>query len=365
MADRPQNYCHSCGFQWHPRGTGVSLHCPGCRSTRVGVALPLDDEPARGGGSPLVIFIGLGMAGVAVLAAAGFAAFILLDAPPPRPAGPPQQVAAAPAPPGPVAPTTPAGPVKGTTTPTKGTTEPVGGPAEPPAKDTTEPAKGTPEPGELEPRRPPTPPPVPDEGPATPSATTPTPGATSPMVGTPADPATPGATSPMVTRPPAAAAPGPFPPPAGWASAWEKAGDVRVRVCGVATTRVPLVDRKKKVLSPDTYLVVWVEVENLSPKTPHTYRRWQPVQTGECTVRCASGAPLVYAMYPQEAGREWFSEFNQQLSPGGPPVIDSLVFSRPSPDVEGSLTLTLDASRVDGTGRLTFTIPQTVWAARK
>jgi hypothetical protein len=125
---------------------------------------------------------------------------------------------------------------------------------------------------------------------------------------------------------------------------------------------VPLADRRKKYLSPETYFVVWVEIENTSTDAARTYRRWQPVTTGECTLRYASGSVVSYAIYPAEASREWFDEFTQDLPPGGPAVIDSLVFSRPDPENRGDLTLTLDAGRVGGTGRLSFTIPRGVWA---
>ncbi len=141
-----------------------------------------------------------------------------------------------------------------------------------------------------------------------------------------------------------------------------EAGDVRVRVVGVAESKVPLEARKKKVLSADAYFVVWVEVENTSAAN-HTYRRWQPVTTGECTVRYAAGNALAFAYYPPDASREWFTEFTQPLPAGGPPLLESLVFSRPDPATDGPLTLTLDATRAGGTGRVTITIPHAVWAA--
>ena len=176
---------------------------------------------------------------------------------------------------------------------------------------------------------------------------------------------TPGATTPKVPpgqvgkrQRPAS----PFPPPSGsWESEWVKIGDVRVRVCGVAVAQVPVERRKQESMSKDRYFVVWLDIENTSA-TAHTYRRWQPVLTGECTLKYANGAVIPYAIYPPETGRLWFAEFNQPIPPGGPPVLESLAFARPDVNTPGDLTLTLDASRVGGTGRYTFTIPHAVWA---
>lgn len=156
----------------------------------------------------------------------------------------------------------------------------------------------------------------------------------------------------------------PFPPPPGWASEWDKAGDVRVRVRSVAYRQVPLVDRRRRFPSPEEYFVVWVEIENLSASATYTYRRWQPVSTGECTLRHQNGGTVLYAVYPAGAGREWFTEFTQELPPGGPPVIEALAFARPDTSEPGNLTLTLDATRVGKTGLFSFTIPRSVWAGR-
>jgi hypothetical protein len=165
------------------------------------------------------------------------------------------------------------------------------------------------------------------------------------------------------TLTPKARPPHPFPPPkeVEWVSPWEKTGDVRVRVCGAGVTKVPLERRKTPILSPEPYFVVWVEIENAST-TARRYNRWQPVTTGECTLRYASGAALPYAILPPDTGREWFSEFSQPIPPGGPPLLESLVFSRPDRNAEGAMTLTLDATRVGATGRFTLAIPHNVWA---
>lgn len=107
--------------------------------------------------------------------------------------------------------------------------------------------------------------------------------------------------------------------------------------------------------------MVWVEIENRSAAGTVTYRRWQPVLTGECTLRYQAGAAVGYAIYPAGAGREWSTEFTQELPPNSPPVLEAIAFSRPDTTEPGGLTLTLDATRVGGTGLLSFAIPRAVW----
>jgi hypothetical protein len=354
VADRPQNYCRDCGNLWFPHRAGAAARCPGCGSLKVGEMLSLDDAAAPapqrplphnrrgsraesdvatpvGGASALPLLLGLGFVSLAVLTAGGFAAFFLMDNdPPPHPDA--EVVAAAPKTPAPapvrerVAP----GPTPIPTPVVSPTPVPMPVPAPPPPAPRPEPI--------LTPLPEPPPPPTPNPQPMPPdvSATTPKP----------------------FPRPPH-----PFPAPPGWVSGWEKAGDVRVRVAGVASTRVPLEKRQKKLLSTETYFVVWVEIENTS-RAAHTYRRWQPVLTGECTLRYASNAAIPYAIYPPETGREWFSEFTQPIPPGGPALLESLVFSRPDTNTTGDLSLTLDGSRVGVTGRFAFTIPHAVWTKR-
>lgn len=36
---RPQNWCHSCGYSWYPRGKDRSLNCPKCGDEDVEVEL--------------------------------------------------------------------------------------------------------------------------------------------------------------------------------------------------------------------------------------------------------------------------------------------------------------------------------------
>lgn len=38
FTQRPQNVCKSCGYVWYPRGHNVSLRCPRCGSTDVGIS---------------------------------------------------------------------------------------------------------------------------------------------------------------------------------------------------------------------------------------------------------------------------------------------------------------------------------------
>lgn len=160
------------------------------------------------------------------------------------------------------------------------------------------------------------------------------------------DPATPAVT--VLPTAPAPRAVNPFPPPPGWSSDWRRSGDVGVRVRSVAYSQVPLVDRRRQFRSPDEYLVVWVEIENISPARSIVYRRWQPVLSGECTLTHQSGATVGYAVYPGGAGREWFTEFTQEVPPGSPPVVESIAFARPDTAEPGPLTLTLDAARAGG-----------------
>ncbi|HYH68199.1 MAG TPA: hypothetical protein VD866_26130 [Urbifossiella sp.] len=332
MADRPQNYCRDCGYQWFPRGHDHAARCPGCRGPNVGAVLSLDDAapppPPLDRPSKLPKIVALVVLGVVLHAVAGtLAVYLLRDDPKPSEPKPrePEVAAKAPAPapkahPRPVDPPTP---------------------------------RATPKPKEL--RAPVEPEPEPPE----PLPTTPTPPEPAPKTPEPA----PKPPDPAPKSPPERT-PSPFPPPAGsWESEWVKAGDVRVRVVGVAESKVPLELRKKKLLSPEAYFVVWVEVENTS-KTDHKYNRWQPVTTGECTLRYATGAALMYAIYPTDTSRERFTEFTQPLPAGGPPVLESLVFTRPDPAADGLLTLTLDATRAGGTGLAKIEIPHAVWARR-
>ncbi|MFO0797815.1 MAG: hypothetical protein U0804_10070 [Gemmataceae bacterium] len=332
MADRPRNYCRDCKYGWYPRGNDRSLRCPRCSGPNVAAMLSLDD-PAQAEPSalPLVLAV-VGILGVGVLTAGGLAVYLLRD-----PAPKPTEVAAAKA--NPPAPTPPPGP------------EPKVMPKAPEPETPAPMVKPKPKPKEPEPE----PTPVPEPAPKTPEPE-PTPKTPEPAPKTP-EPAPKAAT--VVERPPS-----PFPPPPkSWESKWEKAGDVRVRVVGVAESKVPLVARKRNFLSPEQYFVVWVEVENTG-KANLTYRRWQPVATGECTLKYAAGGVVGHAIYPTDAGREWFTEFSQPLPPGGPPALESLVFSRPDTNAEGPLTLTLDATRAGGVGRVAIDIPRAAWARK-
>ncbi|QDU23069.1 hypothetical protein [Urbifossiella limnaea] len=362
MADRPRYYCRDCSYQWLPRGTERATQCPGCRGPNVAAVLSLDDaapppparrsaptphpdrrprppgaEPAAPSVLPLVLAV-VGILGVGVVTAGGLAIYLLRD-----PAPKPTEVAAAkanppaPAPEPKVTPKTPEPEPEPSKSSVKPKTVPVPVEPEPKMPDPTppEPAPKTPEPT-----------PVPEPAPKTPEP------APKPPEPAPKPPT-------VVERPPS-----PFPPPPkSWESKWEKAGDVRIRVVGVAESKVPLVARKRNFLSPESYFVVWVEVENTG-KANLTYRRWQPVATGECTLKYAAGGVLGHAIYPADAGREWFTEFAQPLPPGGPPALESLVFSRPDTTADGPLTLTLDATRAGGVGRVAIDIPRTAWARK-
>jgi len=329
MADRPQRYCRDCGFQWFPRGTDPAARCPGCRGPNVGAVLSLDDAappphappaPPLDRSSKLPKIVTLVVLGVVLHAVAGtLAVYFFRDDPKSRE----PEVAA-----------------KGGAPAPKALPRAV----DPHAPRATLKLKELRAPVELEPD-PPEPVPTPPEPPPRPPEPV-------PKQPDPAPKSLPERT------------PSPFPPPAGsWESEWVKAGDVRVRVVGVAESKVPLELRKRKFLSEETYFVVWVEVENTS-KTNHTYRRWQPVATGECTLRYATDAVVGYAAYPTDTSREWFTEFAQPLPAGGPPVLESLVFTRPAPATGGPLTLTLDATRAGGTGLPKVEISHAVWARR-
>ncbi|MFO0797951.1 MAG: hypothetical protein U0804_10770 [Gemmataceae bacterium] len=128
---------------------------------------------------------------------------------------------------------------------------------------------------------------------------------------------------------------------------------------------MPLTERNRRFYSPEEYFVVWVEIENLSPTRTHVYRRWQPATSGECTLTYQSGGTVGYAVYPGGAGREWFTEFTQEIPTGSPPVVEAIAFARPNTAELGPMTFTLDATRAGGLGRFYFTIPNGVWTRHR
>ncbi|MDB5308741.1 MAG: hypothetical protein JWO38_2943 [Gemmataceae bacterium] len=153
-----------------------------------------------------------------------------------------------------------------------------------------------------------------------------------------------------------------FPPPPGvWSSEWQQLGDVQVRVRAARIARAPLVDAAgRRSDSPSTLFLVWLDLQNLSPSRPREYRRWQPVTSGECVLSYPGGTPLGAPRIPDGRKLEYFGEYRQPLPAGGAPVNELLVFPEPAPGTE-SLTLTLDARRVDESDRFEFRIPAAAW----
>lgn len=301
MAYRPQNTCPRCGYTWHPRGHNVSLRCPncGCRDVKV-VTIPCGMLLAASGGLVLIGFFAvccLGLFGV----------------------GGGQQRARD------------DGPGVADNTDHRPRQEQTGDPDVPPRPEPKDPA-GTPTltdqpvpPAQPRPQRvPSSPPPLPE------------------------------APSPRTVHP--------LPPPVGgWSSDWQRIGAVQVRIRAVGVARARLIDSAgRRSDSPHPQLVIWLELQNMSPDRPREYRRWQPVTDGECTLYLPTDSPVGVPRFPGDSRVELPGEFKQALEPGGPPVPEVVVFEVP-PDWPEKLTLRLDARRVEERFAYRFEIPRSAW----
>jgi len=152
-------------------------------------------------------------------------------------------------------------------------------------------------------------------------------------------------------------------PARGWVGDWERAGEVDLRISGIALTQVPLVDpegkRSESVLG---HLVIWVEMRNVSKSKSHEYRRWQSL-SDYVSLKTERDNDVPAAKLGRGKSIYGQGEFKQIMIPGGPSISDVLVFDYPG-EGAGRLTLWFDLERVGETGKLNLKIPESAWAKK-
>lgn len=152
-----------------------------------------------------------------------------------------------------------------------------------------------------------------------------------------------------------------FKPPADYISEWRKLGIVEARVCGIAVTRVPVVDGLRRLSeSPLAVLAIWVEVRTNATTRKVELRRWQGLGDGSKLVS-HRGIPIPEAQLGPEISLQTGLPYTQRVLPNAKPRAGVLVFSSPVREA-GDLMLVLDADRVGETGTFTFHIPRTAFA---
>lgn len=145
----------------------------------------------------------------------------------------------------------------------------------------------------------------------------------------------------------------------GWASEWDRNGDVQVRIRAVSLAALPIINvDKERSYTADKHLVFWLEIQNVSDR-PHTYRRWQPVTSGECTLYSPSGAAMPIVIFPNQHRFDWTEDYERKLEPGADPLIETVFFSTPQ-DVASQHVLQLKAGHVGEKYLFTFKVPGNV-----
>ena len=152
------------------------------------------------------------------------------------------------------------------------------------------------------------------------------------------------------------------PPPEGFASPWEKAGPVELRIAGVAIRHVPIINAERiPIDSPTPVLAIWVEAR-LSATEGKTLelRRWQSPTEQACRLNTDRNEEVPRADLGPGATLRAGLASKQSLAPYAPLRVELLVFSPPPSGVK-KLTLTLDANRFGEAGEVILTIPVTAW----
>jgi hypothetical protein len=138
----------------------------------------------------------------------------------------------------------------------------------------------------------------------------------------------------------------PSKPPPGFTSDWVRIGSIRTRVAGIMLARTKLAEKNgREFLSAGPMLAIWVETESLMTAKVELHR-W--INPGEAFARLMgsngkSVPPMKFSAGVRPAGQ---LERGTRVVPGGPGVMDVLVFEVPEEGI-GSLVLELDGSHVD------------------
>jgi hypothetical protein len=152
----------------------------------------------------------------------------------------------------------------------------------------------------------------------------------------------------------------PSKPPPGFTSDWVRIGSIRTRVIGIKLARTKLAEKNgREFLSADPMLAIWVETESLMTAKVELHR-W--INPGEAFARLmGSGGKSVPTMkFPAGVRPAGQLERGVRLIPGGPGVIDVLVFEVPEAGIN-SLVLELDGSHVDEVDLFIHNIPASAW----
>ncbi len=148
----------------------------------------------------------------------------------------------------------------------------------------------------------------------------------------------------------------PVPDRAGWTSEWDRNGDIRVRVRAVSLAALPTIDVDKvRSYTAEKHLVIWLEIQNVSEK-PHTYRRWQPVTSGQCSLFTPAGSAMAIVIFPNKHRFDWTEEYERKLEPGAEPLLETVFFSAPEEE-RPEYELRLNAANVGEKYLFRFAIP--------
>ena len=148
--------------------------------------------------------------------------------------------------------------------------------------------------------------------------------------------------------------------PLGYASEWEKLGDVEVRVAGVAIKRVPITNAdNREVDSPVAVLTIWIEVRTQVKTRTVELLRWQDSLGQYCQLTTRNNTLDRGPLGPGATLRTGLP-YKQLVVPDGTPRVDVLVFSSP-PEEAGELRLTLEGERVGEIEKIRLTIPASAW----
>lgn len=146
---------------------------------------------------------------------------------------------------------------------------------------------------------------------------------------------------------------------------WSQVGDVRVKIVRAKVEKVPLKSRvdKSAKLSPESELVLWVEVQNLSTTKTIRYRRWGQPATGGVIGRTsiADEHGNTYAIKQFEDGIEAAHETGiADLRPNDPQLTDIICVARPA-DTATVLEITLAPLDEGYKETHRFKIPSSAW----
>lgn len=147
-------------------------------------------------------------------------------------------------------------------------------------------------------------------------------------------------------------------PPSGFTSQWVQLGAIRTRVTGVRIERPLLVENGHEFRSPTRCIVVWVETAGVGGT--REVRRWLSPGLSFAALQSDPAQRLPPTKFGPGIRPAGQLEGGHKVVPGGPPVVDVLVFEGPRVPVD-ALFLTLEDEHVGEVGTMRHVIPSSAW----